>query len=297
MSSPLSIKRRKLNDANAKLKKPFVSPMRSTKPEQAGSGRVRDGLGKTNVGAQQYIPSTLAHTVKPAYSMAVPKLANPASTQGGATPLRKQPSSTWSAGKKKESAEEQAAWKAVHAVEIQIRDIQKELDILKQAEQLANSSTDAELEALAEKWRHCSQAVAEELFGTVKERVQRMGGVAAWREMEKRKYERVHGLGEFAQEEEAEDDADCEFDSQGEELPEEEQEYRKKMKRQAKQEAMDAAEEPDQPEADISGGKVQIWQEESSAEDDSFTMDMMLRSLNIDLKVIGYDKAAQKWIA
>ncbi|KXT03041.1 hypothetical protein AC578_658 [Pseudocercospora eumusae] len=292
MSSPLSIKRRKLNDATAKLKKPFVSPMRSTKPEQAG-----DNVSKANVGIREYTPSTLAHTVKNAYSFSAPKVANPASTPGAAIPLRKQPSFTWSTSKKKASPEEQAAWKAVNAVQTQIRNVQKELDILKQAEQLATSSTDAELEALCEKWRHCSQAVAEELFGTVKERVQRMGGVAAWREMEKRKYERAHGLGEFAQEEEPEDDADCEFDSQGEELPEEEQEFRKKMKRQAKQEAMDAAEEPEQPEADSNGGKLQIWQEETNAEDDSFTMDMMLRSLNIDLNVIGYDKAAQKWIA
>lgn len=27
-----------------------------------------------------------------------------------------------------------------------------------------------------------------------------------------------------------------------------------------------------------------------------FTMDMMLKTLNIDLKSIGYDKADQKWI-
>ncbi|KAF7197706.1 Swi5-dependent recombination DNA repair protein 1 [Pseudocercospora fuligena] len=296
MSSPLSIKRRKLDDATAKLKKPFVSPMRASKPGQASNGSVRSNAGKANVGLQEYVPSTLAHTVKPAYSFSAPKVANPASTPSAATPLRKQPSFTWSTTKKKASAEEQAARKAANAVWTQIRNVEKELDILKQAEQLATTSTDAELEALSEKWRHCSQAVAEELFGTVKERVQRMGGVAAWREMEKRKYERAHGLGEFAQEEEPEDDGDCEFDSQGEELPEEEQEYRKKMKRQAKQEAMDAAEEPDKPDADP-GGKKQIWQEESNAEDDSFTMDMMLRSLNIDLKVIGYDKAAQRWIA
>jgi len=27
----------------------------------------------------------------------------------------------------------------------------------------------------------------------------------------------------------------------------------------------------------------------------TFTMDMMLRSLNIELKVIGYDKRGQRW--
>ena len=28
----------------------------------------------------------------------------------------------------------------------------------------------------------------------------------------------------------------------------------------------------------------------------SFTMDMMLRTLNIDLNVIGYDRQGQRWI-
>ena len=68
-----------------------------------------------------------------------------------------------------------------------------------------------------------------------------MGGVAAWREGEKRKYDRSNGLGDFAQESEQDDDADCEFDSQGEELPEAEQEHRKREKRRLKQEALDAA--------------------------------------------------------
>lgn len=31
-------------------------------------------------------------------------------------------------------------------------------------------------------------------------------------------------------------------------------------------------------------------------DDDSFTMDMMLKQLNIELDVIGYDKASQRWL-
>lgn len=101
-----------------------------------------------------------------------------------------------------------------------------------------------------------------------------MGGVAAWREMEKKKYERANGMGEFApQEEKAEDDdADCEFDSEGEELPEEEQEYRKKMKRKALQEMRDAADEPDVPEVDSSTQKGQVWQEDGKEDDVSVEM-------------------------
>ncbi|KAF2215679.1 hypothetical protein CERZMDRAFT_10113, partial [Cercospora zeae-maydis SCOH1-5] len=152
--------------------------------------------------------------------------------------------------------------------------VQNELDILKQAETLSNSTTDADLENLRDKWRLASQYAAEELFGTVKERVCRMGGVAAWREMEKKRHDRSHGLGDFAE-------------------PEDEQEYRKKLKQRARREAMDAMDEPDNPREQMDA-KKEVWQEPGK-DDDTFTMDMMLRSLNIDLSVIGYDKQMQKW--
>lgn len=35
---------------------------------------------------------------------------------------------------------------------------------------------------------------------------------------------------------------------------------------------------------------------EEEKDDESFTMDMMLKQLNIELDVIGYDKASQRWI-
>ncbi|KAK4626219.1 uncharacterized protein CLAFUR5_12081 [Fulvia fulva] len=296
MSSPLPTKRRKLNDANSKLHKPFISPMRTPKAERVP---LQEDPNKANTTTRPYLPSTLAHTIKQP-NTTTGRLANPASTKpdmntpAKPTPARKQTPTLWSS-KKKDPAEV-AAQRAITSLELQIKKVQNDLDALKQAKQLSTTSTDAELEALSEKWRLTSQSVAEELFGEVKERVQRMGGVAAWREMEKRKHDRAHGMGDFAQEEQQEDDdADCEFDSQGEELPEEEQEYRKKMKRQAKKEMMDAADVPDEVEVDPNAQKSKVWQEEGK-DDDTFTMDMMLRSLNIELGVIGYDKETQKWI-
>ncbi|KAI7601418.1 hypothetical protein KC343_g15268, partial [Hortaea werneckii] len=177
------------------------------------------------------------------------------------------------------------------------RTLRTDIDALKQSNQISTSNTDAELEQLTEKWRLASQQASEELFGHVKERVCRMGGVAAWRESEKQKFERSHGMGAFAPEPEESDDADCEFDSQGEELPEKEQEFRKAEKRRVKQEALDAADLPSAMEQQMGGskgGKKMVWQEDVK-DDDSFTMDMMLRSLNIELDVIGYDKSAQRW--
>lgn len=311
-SSPLGVKRRRVDDATRRLTKPFVSPMRTSKSTSAALPQT------TTSRAFTYKPSTLAHTVQLAYPKAKPTAASPKPAVRKvvtATPVRRPATSLLSSRKKFANPEEVALQKDISSIEAQIRKTKNELDTLKQAQHIRSTSTDADLEQLADKWRLASQAIAEDLFGTVKERVCRMGGVAAWREMEKKKYDRMHGIGEFAREDEVvgPDDADCEFDDEGEELPEDEQEYRKKMKRQAEREMADAAEGSDevQAEAGESNAKEKIWQEEGNDDDvsttttvfatiltslQSFTMDMMLRSLNIELGVIGYDKEEQRWV-
>ncbi|KAK5114001.1 hypothetical protein LTR62_003124 [Meristemomyces frigidus] len=295
MSSPLDVKRRKLNISANKLNKPFVSPLRNGKLTTRPP--LQDDRSSRNV---IYTPSTLAHSVK-FYEDPIPVRNSipPGGTPGVKTTPIRSPATTNPSTKRRDPAEVPAQ-RALTSLEFQIRTVKNELDALTQAHQITTSSTDAELEGLTTKWRHASQQVAEELFGTVKERVCRMGGVAAWREGEMRKHDRARGLGEFAQpaEEVEDDDADCEFDSQGEELPEEEQEYRKREKRRVRREAMDAA-EPVEDLEDLGGGgekgKPMVWQEEGK-DDDTFTIDMMLRSLNIELETIGYDKHAQRWI-
>ncbi|GAB1743650.1 hypothetical protein NU219Hw_g576t1 [Hortaea werneckii] len=297
MSSPLSVKRRKFNDANKTLKKPFVSPLRNAHTQRPPLKEDR------KPGNAPYTPSTLAHTVKTADGNGSPKTNSAVASLNPSTPasltksqsLHKRPGFTTSS--RRTDPTELAAQKALTSLELQIRSLRTDIDALNQSNQISTSNTDAELEQLTEKWRLASQQASEELFGHVKERVCRMGGVAAWRESEKQKFERSHGMGAFAPEPEESDDADCEFDSQGEELPEKEQEFRKAEKRRVKQEALDAADLPSATEQQMGwpeGGKKMVWQEEVK-DDDSFTMDMMLRSLNIELDVIGYDKSAQRW--
>jgi Swi5-dependent recombination DNA repair protein 1 len=201
--------------------------------------------------------------------------------------------------------------KEITLLELQIKAVRNDIDALNQAAKYTSDSTDNDLEELAVKWKLASQAAAEEIFGSVKERVNRMGGVEAWRDSEKQKYERSNGIGEFA-EPEVEDDADCEFDSQGEELPEDEQEYRKKEKRRLRYEAIEAADVDERVVEDQTGPK-QVWQQTGSDDDvsmkqiemhlahtdglQSFTIDMMLQSLNIELHVIGYDREGQRWVS
>lgn len=164
----------------------------------------------------------------------------------------------------KTSREEQAAQRAVTSLETRIRRVKNEIDTLSQAARILNSNKAAELESLAEKWRCASQDAAEELFGSVKERVNRMGGVAAWKETEKKKNERFSAFENEPVNED--DDADCEFDSQGEELPEEEQEARKNEKKRLKQEMMDAA---DRPERDLreEASVNKVWNEPGKDDD------------------------------
>ncbi|KAL1589597.1 hypothetical protein WHR41_01702 [Cladosporium halotolerans] len=291
MASPSTAKRRRLNHASSTLSKPFVSPLKTADVTRTPPRDRRSALTETR--NPPYVPSTLAHTVKPTLSTVArsnaPSRPSSAITPSRPNPVRRQAYIT----PRRSDPAEQAAQKAITSLELQIKSVRNDIDTLNQASKYADSDADSELEALALKWRLACQGAAEELFGSVKERVNRMGGVEAWRESEKQKYERANGIGEFA-EPEVEDDADCEFDSQGEELPEEEQEYRKKEKRRIKQEAMDAA-DVDEPVGEEPAGSKQVWQQIGS-DDDSFTMDMMLRSLNIDLDVVGYDREGQRWI-
>lgn len=143
--------------------------------------------------------------------------------------------------------------------------------MLTQAQTLATSSKDDDLVALIEKWRTASRAAAEELFGITRDRVNRMGGVGAWQEREKEAKQRQM---KWDQEEiEAERVRVREARENGE-IPQEEYDRFAEME-----------------------GDREIEEEKETFKntDDSFTMDMMLKTLNIDLQLIGYNKEAQRW--
>lgn len=69
--------------------------------------------------------------------------------------------------------------------------LRSEIQILSQAERLATSTEDEDLIVLIDRWRTASRAAAEELFGSTRDRVNRMGGVGAWKEREKEAKERT----------------------------------------------------------------------------------------------------------
>jgi Swi5-dependent recombination DNA repair protein 1 len=69
--------------------------------------------------------------------------------------------------------------------------LRNEIQILTQAEALTTSTKDDDLQFLIDRWRTASRAAAEELFGSTRDRVNRMGGVGAWKEREREAKERT----------------------------------------------------------------------------------------------------------
>ncbi|MCJ1403937.1 hypothetical protein MMC11_007160 [Xylographa trunciseda] len=149
------------------------------------------------------------------------------------------------------------------------------LDTHTQALKIESSAKDAELARLIALWRLAARQAAEEIFAGVRDRVNRMGGVGAWREREREGRERWGGGGGGG------------WDDGGErtglgEGEDEEEGVEERREREGGEES-DRVQERRRVEGE-------------AGEDEGFTMDMMLKSLNIELGVIGYDKEMQRWI-
>jgi len=102
--------------------------------------------------------------------------------------------------------------------------LRSQLDTLQQTHRILSQDKATELSSLRDKWRTVTRLAAEELYANVKERVNRMGGVSAWREGEMQRRERVEEWAredrERAEREEdviSSDDEDSEDDDDDEE--------------------------------------------------------------------------------
>jgi Swi5-dependent recombination DNA repair protein 1 len=62
--------------------------------------------------------------------------------------------------------------------------VRNEIQILTQAHALATSNKEQDIVVLVDRWRTASRAAAEEVFASTRDRVNRMGGVGAWKERE-----------------------------------------------------------------------------------------------------------------
>ncbi|KAF1966612.1 hypothetical protein BU23DRAFT_593031 [Bimuria novae-zelandiae CBS 107.79] len=278
MSTPQA-KRRRLNEASKTLHKPFKSPFRtplkpnkpnlgsdppsSDPPETSttsASALSNDGTVQQPQDATASRGSSHQHTP----NRPVPAVAKPLVPRAGLpTPSRPRPS------QKKTTPSKPSLTREI----IQLRN---DIQILSQAHTLAASTKDDDLLVLIEQWRTASRAAAEELFATTRDRVNRMGGVGAWKDREREQKE-------------------WKMKAEREEM---------EAERERLEEAMEEAKERGElgeeayeryPDAEIYVEKEEEKETFKAADDDSFTMDMMLKTLNIDLQLIGYNKEAQRW--
>ncbi|KAI9932076.1 hypothetical protein MW887_009582 [Aspergillus wentii] len=161
--------------------------------------------------------------------------------------------------------------KQQRALQSRLSALRSELNTVEQALRIESSTKDVELEDLITKWRCVSQNAAEEVFAGAQERVSRMGGMAVWRDRMNRNNSRWD-------QDEMQSWYGNERAASGE-VDEDELESRKV-------ELLD--------QLDVRQESEEIKDEGS--EDEDFTMDMMLKTLNIDLNIIGYDKSGQRWV-
>ncbi|OGM49994.1 DNA repair protein Dds20/Sfr1 [Aspergillus bombycis] len=276
----LNRKRRRVESAASALSKPFKSPLRRppqvSEPKHKALSKEEKNVPPSPSLKHNNTDSNDAHT--PAVSSSSPLSARP-STHTAPTP----PSSLASRKRNAQINHLASSKKPIFSDPV-ILDLQKqeralqsrlailrsELDTAQQALQLESSTKDADLQSLITKWRSVSQNAAEEVFSGAQERVARMGGMKAWRERIK------NNNAQWEQEEMETWYGSAE--AEGVDVDEEELEARKAEMLKGRKEGHDAE------------------RERKEIEDEEFTMDFMLKTLNIDLKVIGYDKAHQRWI-
>ena len=256
MSPPPPLKRRRLDSSSA-LSKPFTSPFKTPL--------------KSNPNAPQssplHPPSTIETPSLPKSTARPHATPSPTKHTSPIKPLSPSKPSPELLALRRQQASLQSALSTARA----------ELDTYAQALKIEESNKDKELEALIKKWRLVSKDAAEEVFGGVRDRVNRMGGVKAWRDAEKKKREGFGGSFGWGD------------DEQKPERNDDEQDESRDQEDVGEAEARDVA-------AGIAEDEKRRVKEEEAGDDEGFTMDLMLKSLNIELDVIGFDKEGQKWV-
>ncbi|KIW08963.1 uncharacterized protein PV09_00874 [Verruconis gallopava] len=265
-------KRRKLDAA---VNKPFKSPLK-TIAEQSGDRQVPSPSVILPKGANENYSSITSVTPSPSESTSfTPLKSHVRLHQGKARPFAASATSSDPAV----SLEIQNTSHEIRVLESTILKTRQDVDTLDQALRLTGSNKDAELDELTAKWRKAAREAAELVFSEVRDKVFRMGGVRAWRE-------RQREMAEYNKWDEPINHVDEEvYDENGDLV-----EVRKvKSEGQFEEEWEYDARTKTEKEYEEDGG-------DGYSDDDSFTMDMMLKMLNIDLSVIGYDKKRQRWI-
>lgn len=146
-----------------------------------------------------------------------------------------------------------------------------ELDQIKQAKGIEDSARDEELLNLIKIWKSATQQAAEEVYASVRDKINSVGGMRRWREMERERRENAFsswGLDEEGRQQGKDD------------------EY-----------GVDGEDKEDDDDVRSSEGKEETSSGSSTNDKaETFTMEVMLRYLSIRPEVIGYDVDGQRWL-
>jgi hypothetical protein len=172
MRMPISIhptKRRRLDSASSALSQPFKSPLKVPLRRQ------EDVEKQTDTSERHNHRNNRAAIIDRTTSK----------TQSTTTPSRQPPPTQSATNHANNHPQLIPLQKQQSALLLQLSKLRQSLDIAQQALKIESSNTDAELELLISKWKLASREAAEEIFRGAKDRVNRMGGMGAWRERER----------------------------------------------------------------------------------------------------------------
>lgn len=297
MSSPAA-KRRRLDTASRALSQPFKSPFQTPRKTNIEAPSQSQHATNSAIGLSQDDPAP------PKLSTSTPNITTPARSLALAQRPRVSPlSSSLTRDPHLNSLQKQHS-----ALLSTLSTLSADLDTYTQALRIQSSGKDVELEALIAKWKSASRDAAEEIFGEVKDRVNRMGGVGAWREREREAKKRFSTWDE----EPVKREGNCEEDDEeSEERREDMTSRREELEGMGDRDEREEGVKPAVEEGnDDDVGRCWFWLRLTALRESDdyertllisgriqgFTMDMMLRSLNIELDVIGFDKEMQRWI-
>ncbi|TQS37944.1 hypothetical protein Golomagni_01561 [Golovinomyces magnicellulatus] len=303
MSLPAA-KRRRRDVANKTLSKPFRSPFKRTlqpagkSPQESNSvyATPKASLLDPEIAKNSFVCNSQSHLSPLDLNL----------SSGRKFPSRKAQYSPTKTTAINSDPEVSSLLRIQRDLEKKLKECNELLDTAEQARKIEyearqrgpGQQIDGELIELIGKWTHASRQAAEELFAKVQDRVNRMGGPRAWKEMEKRRTENFNKWDQdesYNQTNNVSDDEDADSNIEKRDI---------------------YAEYSIDPETDIEKSqRVNNNFEELPGEEDvleflflliysnlanifaqDFNMAMMLKTMNIDLEIIGYDRTQQQWI-
>ena len=260
MSPMQSSKRRRLDSVSHTLSQPFKSPFKTSLKTNA------DTCANTHALPLKTIPDDAETRTRLPLTSPPPRI-NPLQT---ITPLRR----PLNVPRTPLSSELLALQRKHTHLLNQLSAARASLETSIQALKIESSDRDTELEALILTWKAASRAAAEDVFAGARDKVNKMGGVNAMRDRERQKTEVAWGWdgGPKRREEKGEYDSANEEDRIDFGLAEEECEEQDEREKRAR------------------------TVEDHGRDDEGYTMDMLLKTLNVDPGIIGYDKGLQRWV-